>query len=126
MLIYVRLHVCMGISVCLYIHEHPCMHVMHSTNVRKRGQMLKLYHVSQESQAIEVSRSDSPSVNTDPFLILQPSPSKQITAYKMKQYISNYVTDFKLIYTIRKTVIVGMFSRAIMSSYFTSSILENF
>ena len=78
------------------IYTSASMHdVMHSTNARKRGQILELYHVSQESQAIEVSRSDSPSVNPDPFLILQPSPSKQITAYKMKQYISNNVTNFK-------------------------------
>lgn len=91
----------------MYVNKHPSLHVMQSTNARKKGQMLQLYHVSQESQAIEVSRSDSPSVNPDVFLILQPSPSKQITAYKMKQYISNYVSDFTLIYTICITVIVG-------------------
>lgn len=38
------------------------------------------YHRSHESHAIDVSRLESPSVLADPFRILQPSPSKQITA----------------------------------------------
>jgi hypothetical protein len=44
---------------------------------------IKIYQMSQESQAIEVSRLDSSSIFADPLRILQPSPSKQITAYKM-------------------------------------------
>lgn len=41
------------------------------------------YHISQESQAIDVSRLKSPSIVADALLILQPSPSKQTTAYTM-------------------------------------------
>lgn len=43
----------------------------------------QIYQISHESHAIDVSRLVSPSALADPFRILQPSPSKQITAYKM-------------------------------------------
>lgn len=43
-----------------------------------------VYHKSHESQATDVSRVISSSVVASPFRILQPSPSKQITAYRLK------------------------------------------
>lgn len=42
--------------------------------------------MSQESQAIDVSRFESPSKFVGSVRILQPSPSKQITAYTMIKY----------------------------------------
>lgn len=43
-----------------------------------------VYHKSHESQATDVSRVISSSVVASPLRILQPSPSKQITAYRLK------------------------------------------
>jgi len=43
--------------------------------------------MSQESHAIDVSRSESPSTVANPLRTLQSSPSKQITAYKMIKYM---------------------------------------
>lgn len=46
------------------------------------------HHLSHESQAMDVSTSESSSTTTDPLRILQPSSSKQTTAYK--RYINHY------------------------------------
>jgi hypothetical protein len=50
------------------------------------GNFHKVYHLSQESQAIDVSKVESPSAATSPLRILQSLSSKQTTACRMVGY----------------------------------------
>jgi hypothetical protein len=62
-------------------------HSMYIVKPYKSNCSVQVYHISHESQAMDVSRLESSSIVTDPLRILHPSPSKQITAYNMIKYI---------------------------------------
>lgn len=56
------------------------------TNSLTLTHKIESYHISHESQAIDVSRFEYSSIDADILLTLQASPSKQTTAYKMTEY----------------------------------------